>query len=183
MARNFRRFPTARGSIRRKTGWNGGPYTGSGANFVATSILLTSAGTYMAGNSVIATEDGLTIVRVRGELLATIDVNAATDEGILAVGLVVASQEASSVGAAAYPDPLSDMDREDWLWHKLIPFVGQFGAAQSATLGTQVTRVEIDSRAMRKLNEGDAVSMVFGWSGVSTQCKVMASTRILAKLP
>ena len=122
---------------------------------------------------------GLTLVRTRGELLVAISsVAAVTDTMRMAFGLCVVSENAFGAGVGSVPTPDVDMAWDGWLWHRFVSL------AVSAGSEAGTARIEIDSKAMRKIKETDVligVTEVIAESG-TVVCSLRAETRVLMKL-
>ena len=132
----------------RKTdySWSGGSFNQASiatANVIETIVTFNEAGT---------------IYRCRGNLLALLDVQAAGNVNLLGVGLMVASDAQVAAGATAFPSPIDAVDA-DWIWHSFLPLKSETGT-QSDLLGGQVARMEIDTKAMRKVKMNDNLVMV-----------------------
>ena len=155
---NLRRsgFRTTRPQ-RRKTSWNVGPETGvNGARQAITSSVAVIAQT-----SVDVVAEGITLVRTRGEVNLMLEIAAADHDGFHgAMGIAVATKAAITAGASAVPTPLTEESWDGWLWHRYFSLFagGTIAAATATQQADQVNatcaalRVEIDSRAMRKLS-------------------------------
>jgi len=98
-----------------------------------------------------------TILRVRGQVLVLLD-NAAVGvtQGV-AMGLAVISSDAFAAGVVAVPDPAGELDYP-WLWWNSVKLFTDSGASID-NFGMQYQRVEVDSKAMRKMKPGE--SLVF----------------------
>ena len=156
-------------SRRRKTGWSRGPGGISTRSAVGNTLL---------GVTSVAVLDGLTLVRVRGEVLIwTTAVAATTDHFAGAVGIANFPENAVGVGITALEVPTTDADWDGWLWHSFFT-VGGTGDFSS------VARIPIDSKAMRKVKEGDTLAAIFSveTEGGTTVASVSMSTRVLDKL-
>ena len=179
MPRFSRNAPRGR-SLRRKTEWNDGPAGNTG--------VLSASGQFgFTGGLVDVTAAGITLVRTRGELL--IALLAADDVGTaggfrVAFGLAVVTKQAADAGGASVPDPLSDPDWGGWFYH----WEGGLHAVSTTNLDRQVVtaqrRLDIDSKAMRKLGENETIVAQLGIAenGVSTMFGTLSS-RLLVKLP
>ncbi len=101
-----------------------------------------------------------TIVRVRGLISIKSDQVVASEFPFGALGLAVVSEQARAAGAASLPGPVSQQDSE--LWHVWLPLSASFIFSTAAGFDSAGGRVfEIDSKAMRKVEEGEAlVTMV-----------------------
>jgi len=98
-----------------------------------------------------------TIVRVRAELWVKSDQVVATERPFGAIGCLIVSEEARVAGAASIPGPMTNDDSDQWFMHQywatdlvLLDSTGFQG-------GNGFSRFTIDSRAMRKINKGEAL--------------------------
>ena len=110
-----------------------------------------------------------TIMRVRGDCIVNMDVGAADDSGVFAVGLIVGTDAAVAVGNTAFPSPVADLDA-DWLWHGFFA-LRALSSTQVDNEGGQFSHREIDSKAMRKFKPNEnlvAVGAVTVQSGSPT---------------
>ena len=177
-------MPTRRGfsrghPSRRQTAWELGP----GGDSV-TAISTTSSTILGAGSAAVI--DGLTIVRIRGNLSILCDSVSAIQDGYHgAVGIGVVTSDAFAVGVTAVPNPLADANWDGWMYHRFFDV-----HAISATIGegvnaqALVAQIEVDTKAMRKLplNETVFMSMEVVEDGTSTLA-VRFDSRLLVKLP
>ena len=174
------RFPSRGGSNRRKTSWSAGP---SQVNLP--SITADGAFLWATGSQVL--NDGLTMVRVRGSLGVWLEVVNAIGDGFnqVAFGICNVSENAFGIGVTAVPSPLSDVGWDGWLWHKILSPVLGFSVTEGENTGTiSQLRVDIDSKAMRKLKATDVtigVGQFLSETGTAT-LQFLAETRILDKL-
>ena len=158
------------GSQRRKSAWEEGPgavgQTGVSAN---TSFIL--------GAGAQAQVDGLTLVRLRGELLFYLSAAGTTLDGFSgAFGIGVVTNAAFAVGASAVPMPITEMEENIWLYHQVVQCFGT-GDYSSAL------RVQVDSKAMRKLNVGDTIYAALELTEVGTAVlQASFDSRVLVKL-
>ena len=155
--RRFTRATTAR----RSTNWIGSHEVGTWSTLAANACVAESV--------VIATGDDATgtITRIRGRVGLFAKGNAAV-EGIIGMGLLVATTKAFVVGTTALPCPLTDASDEDWLWHTYVPMIETAGAAPAEDtnlMGSQ--RVEIDSKAMRKFEDSQSLIFVIESSAIA----------------
>jgi len=176
------------GTNRRKTAWGIGPQTGvDGApQAITTSISSLATGGAAAG------QDGLTVVRIRGEFQAFLTAASANTNGYHgAFGIGTARTPAFTAGMASLPSPITDEDDELWLYHRYFSIISGSVIDNAAALAEGVVnstcaalRFEVDSKAMRKFNLGDvlyaAVEVVE--LGTATMQWVFNS-RVLDKLP
>jgi len=159
----------------RETIWGG---------LVETSTALgaanTAAITNVTGAGLLAIRP-FTVVRSRFSILVQSDQNAATEFQQMAVGACVVSDQAVAIGATAVPTPMTDKDSDAWFVYEGIMnqflVISAIGAMSSA--GTQ--RV-IDSRAMRKVEDGFQIIVVIENSGLSSGSTIGLVGRFLLKL-
>ena len=141
-----RRGSIHRGQTRRRNSWGFGP--GDSATLF-TSSASTAVG--FIGSGIGPTIDGLTIARTRGSFQAWLT-QAGLSEGYSgAIGIGVVPQAAFVAGIASVPTPLTELDWDGWLFHRFFQLHTPV-AADFTTEGTMI-RFEVDSKAMRKLNE------------------------------
>jgi len=176
MARRFAgsRFPRGAGS-RRKVTWSSGPEG---------LVDISATGSFVFPTGAAAVLNDMTIVRTRGELLLTLSSASGAQLGFqYAAGICVVSENAAGVGATAIPAPLTDSFWDGWLWHR----EGNIQADATATLvnqlGCSVDRIQMDSKAMRKIHLTDVMVGVIEVIETGT-CILRARmvTRVLTKL-
>ena len=140
--------------VRRATGrrtdyqWNG----------VAGLQTVTLSTTQALMGSICVFSSSQTLMRVRGRVLVAMDVGAADESMVVAVGLIIADDTQFTAGATAFPSPISDL-AADWLWHGFFPLRSITGT-QSDLLGGQFWQAEIDSKAMRKVKATENISVM-----------------------
>ena len=152
MAHVNRSFRRSSPSSRRKSTWSQGPGG-------TTLTVITGSSSTILGAGSIALEP-ITLVRTRGELLMYLESAVTARDGFLgAFGIGIASHQAFLAGAAALPAPITEMDWDGWLYHRIINVqaAGPIVVATASQIQLQVhdttaaLRVEVDSKAMRKL--------------------------------
>ncbi len=166
------------GSQRRKTGWSAGPANAQDSE--------TSAGTVIWSTGQAAQGDGLTIVRLHGELTMFIEAATTAQDGFrsIAHGICIVSQNAAGVGVTAVPAPIDDLAWDGWLWHSLTEQVRGFLTTEEGS-PLSVVRLKIDSKAMRKVRSLDTIVGVsqFGTEVGAATLTWSARTRMLFKIP
>ena len=139
-----------RSSQRRRKGWDFGP-GGTGATVV------NSSSAAFTGSSLSALVDGLTLARLRGRLQAYLSAGDAANSGFSgAFGIGVTTQSAVAAGITAVPTPVTEQDWDGWIYWTPI----QVFAHAAADLEFAKVDMEIDTRAMRKLNENSSIYAV-----------------------
>ncbi len=126
--------------------WNGGTFAFDGP---AEANLISSLGTF---------GESLTIRRLRGEVLCTIDGTADGDKKVVGIGIILATDAAVAAGATALPSPVIALDA-DWIWHGFFPMASQTGSS-SPDLGAHNARLTIDSKAMRRVRSNQQLVVV-----------------------
>ena len=152
MARSRRGFSQGHTRPRRTTEWGFGP----GGNTVQ---IFSASGEAILGSGISADEE-VTIVRLRGLLSCYLTTTVAgVNEGFHgAVGIGICTEDAFGVGTTAMPDPLADLAWDGWMWHSFFDI-----HANTSTLSDGVNavsasqRIEVDSKAMRRLMESDVL--------------------------
>ena len=158
MARSRGYVSTPRRGQRRKTSWGIGPQTG--VDGAAQSITASSA--TLATGGAFALLDGITVVRMRGDLSLFLTQATALGDGYHgAFGIGITRAPAFTAGIASLPTPLTDEDDENWLYHRYVSlFAG--GIIANAAMGSEeavnpisaAMHFGVDSKAMRKLDVG-----------------------------
>ena len=179
MARS-RDFP--RGGVRstshRQTGWTAGP-----GGTVLTAI--TASGVGFIGDSLLVDVDGFTLVRTRGLFTFLLTAAAAAGDGYVgAFGIGIASLAAVIAGIGSVPTPLAEQNSENWLyWTVISAHAGVVGGVVDVG-PAQSQRIEVDSKAMRKFTEEQAMYAVFEVveEGAAT-ADMWFDSRMLFKLP
>ncbi len=156
---------------RRATAWSG-PFTmnlddtGTGLHTLVTLV---------------PTEAETTIVRVRGSMIFQFLPDTVNDVYLGAIGLITVQAAASAAGSASMPGPVTDASNDGWFWHSFVDFMASGVGAEVPGYGY---RVDIDSKAMRKVNDNERVVMrlesTTHSAGVSV--KVAGDFRVLSKL-
>ena len=162
---------------RRLNSWIVGP-EGTAAATIASTSLFT--------NGVQATADGLTAVRIRGDLnIALSTITSSLDGfGRIAVGICIVSENAGDIGVTAIPSPLDDILWGGWMWY----WTGSvFGPSTTVTNsnGPANVRIPIDGKAMRKFKQSDVMFGVIQVANEIGSAVITAklNTRVLVKLP
>ena len=169
---------------RRRTGWNDGP---GGTAPASISV----AGATILGAGVVALQDGLTVARIRGELAIHLSLATASGDGFagaVAIGGPVSQNAFIDIGVTAVPHPVADADWEGWLWHRFFsvksPVAFSAGAAQNGSDIASSLRVEVDSKAMRKFGEDEAIFAIVEVAEAGTATvNVAFNSRMLIFLP
>ena len=170
-------FQRGHRGTRRGTTWALGPQEVDGS--------LSATGSELWSGAVATTLGEVTLIRTRGHVSSYMEASSAVGTGFFgawAIGITTAV--ALAAGIASMPTPLTDATWDGWLWHNFFD-----ARAITATIGdgvnafSCVARAEIDSKAMRRL-EDDMV--LFGVTEVVEQAsgllETQADTRMLFKV-
>ena len=103
----------------------------------------------VVGNGVSFTSQS-TLLRTRGFVSASFDATQQVgDQMAITFGLAVVSADASAAGAASVPGPSGDIEYP-WLWWGAM-FLQSTLASGVNAWGTSAQRLEVDSKAMRRV--------------------------------
>jgi len=170
MPRRVQRFQ--RGP-RRATDWSASSLQAGTTTVPASSAVLTQAFVPLPG--------GETVIRIRGSFGWQTDTPGAPEVQVGAYGIAVVTAQAVSVGITAIPHPVTDAAWGGWMYHHFIQSSNQnFTNAGFAFGGFH--RIEVDSKAMRKVDEDDRLVMVVENSSSSFGFEIMDSFRLLSKV-
>ena len=115
-----------------------------------------------------------TVRRTRGGIWIQSDQSAAIENQLGALGAIVITDQAASVGITAIPDPITDASDDGWfIW---LPF-NQSGDLSAGRTGYWH---EFDSKAMRKVSEGFQVAFVVANGSASNGLQFSLSFSLLA---
>ena len=165
MARLRQSRSLVRTGSRRKTSWGAGPKTGT----AGLPVVIAATGVQLGGVTSVPTADGTTLVRLRGEMLIRLLTASSLDDGFFgAVGVGIFTDAALAVGVTAVQSPITDEFWDGWLWHRYFTCIsGGVVGTGAATADNQqgstgmALRVEVDSKAMRKIAVGTALAVVY----------------------
>ena len=165
------------GSMRRETLWAFAP---------ATQITLVGANAaqlVIQANAALLALRPFTIVRTRGVVLSRSDQLSANEDYSASMGWCIVSDQASAIGVTAVPTPVTDLGSDLWYVHETL-----FGRFDSGTnvglteLGGPASWVRYDSKAMRKVEDGQDVVMVMESTALNTGIEIDHQARFLIKL-
>ena len=182
MARARRGF--VRGAARRRTGWNLGPASGASGGFVQT---ISATGSLLMTQGFLVVTDGVTLIRVRGQLMLALATVAAAGDGFtgaFGIGVVPGGARGfTGVGGGALPIPITNAEDETWIWHQFFA-MQSIVASVDQSEGSAVYRQQVDTKAMRKMNDGDILYASIEVAEVGTATMdIHFDSRALFKLP
>ncbi len=166
------------GRSRRESLW----FTRAGSNntlaAASTATILTSL------NAAALALRPFTVVRVRGVLRMRSDQVALQETQDVAYGCAVVSDQAVGVGVTAVPTPATDDGSDLWyvyqrILNDLVRDVAGAGAGPLRPIGQFI---EFDSRAMRKVEDGQDMIEVAETSSVSSGASIQSYARFLIKM-
>ena len=176
MARSHGGFGSTRTrGLRRLTAWGQGP-GGTGVSGITSGV------SQFLGASVTGTQEGLTVIRIRGFCQLFLSTAGNVTDGFTgALGIGIATLAAVTAGIASVPTPLTEEDSENWLWHQ---YFGVHTAVVDTPEAASSITFEIDSKAMRKFPTEMAIYAAIEVieQGAAT-LNVTLNSRLLAKLP
>lgn len=150
--------------------WIAGTTTGSS--------IAAGAGSLSAGSLAINSgSDDVTLKRVRGSIWLYPNTPFDTSQIFAgAVGIIKCTDRAATVGVTALERPWTDGDA-DWIWHAYFQF-GYFQAAVDTAINNPGIRLEIDSKAQRRMDNTEQIAIVLENQG-TTQVNFIYGTRCL----
>ncbi len=163
------------GVMRRETLWFAGAYASTGLAAASTATLITSL------NAAALALRPFTVVRTRGLLLIESDQEAGDERQVAAYGECVVSDQAVAIGVTAVPTPATDNGSDLWFVHQSMFNAFRFGTAV-AFQASAGTHYEIDSKAMRKVEDGSDIVSVVETASTSDGVAIQSFTRLLIKL-
>ncbi len=162
------------GQSRRDTAW---------AAIIETSNGLASANTAVLFGGFSGAALALrpfTIVRTRVNWLVRSDQLSATEMYMVALGISIVSSQALAIGVTAVPTPFTDLDSDLFFLHDII--TGEQLVTTAVGINMAMPNKDVDSRAMRKVEDGQDVAIVIENSSIGLGSTVRKSGRVLLKL-
>ena len=188
MAHSLRgRFPV-RTQSRRKVGWGVGPKSNTSGAAVSG---IAATGPFLGLIGATPTSDGITLVRLRGQTDIFLQTSDALNSGFHgAIGVGIATDAAVAVGVTAVPTPITEETWDGWLWHHYFSLTtaGAISAAGAALSwsgeGESSMRIEVDSKAMRKIAVAETIYCAIEVIEVGAATLSWSfNSRTLSKLP
>ncbi len=125
-----------------------------------------------------------TIVRSLIHLSIHSDQVAASENFDAAFGMAVVSDQAVAIGVTAIPTPMTDIESDLWFFHQILhgrfEFISGVGTDSQGVVPPGGHTFE--SKAMRKVEQGQDLAIVVETSAVSLGAVVYNAGRILVKL-
>jgi len=175
MARRFRNFRANMVRSGRKTFWLGGLFVEQNLASANSAAILTNL------NAAALALRPFTIIRTRGIWGVFSDQIAADESQVVAYGSIIVSDEALAVGVSAVPTPV---EQDSSAWIHFSQTIQRF--QQSSGVGTKPNMIPwntiVDSKAMRKVEEGQTLIEVIQNSPNSEGTEVTTYSKVLIKL-
>jgi len=121
-----------------------------------------------------------TIVRVRGWLSLSSDQATALENYAASFGLAIVSDQALAIGITAVPTPQAEKDSDLWFLYEEL--AGRIQAVTSTGISDAAPQKSIDTRAMRKVEDGQDVATVMESLSGFRGCIMSKGGRMLIKL-
>ena len=160
------------GARRRDTIWVGAGWAEQ--NIASGAVLFSSFG------ATILALRPFTVVRTRGMLLVNSDQTGATERQLGAYGMAIVSEQAVAIGVTAIPTPETDIDSDMWFLYE--PFAAMQNFVSGVGISDGYRPQTFDSRAMRKVEDGQDFVEVVELASVSDGCTFQVQFRMLLKL-
>ncbi len=160
------------GRNRRESVWIGGTDVRTAIATATTASLVTSL------NAAALALRPFTVVRTRGFMYLMSDQAAAAEFQTVAVGMAVVSDQAVAIGVTALPTPVTDSASDLWYLYEWL--AGNATDLTDLAIGGQFK--EIDSRAMRKVEDGQDVVMLVESGAQTNGMNIHTFQRTLIKL-
>ena len=123
-------------------------------------ITTATAGVKALGTVGVTTLQSSTVVRTRGMFCSKVVSGVPAGNSIIrgAIGIIMVSSDAFTVGITAIPGPLSDSDNDWYVW---APFCHLLQSGDDEGIAIMANAVvPFDSRGMRKVKVGDVSAVV-----------------------
>ncbi len=168
---------------RRRTQWAGFGDINGAAN-IPTLTPVTNGSTAIIGQAIIIqgssglVDEEFTITRMIGFMTAVINSTTSSAIGSMAVGCLVARNEAVAAGVASLPSPEADPD-SDWLYYASMVLRNPANAETNGPVNGKITFFDV--RGQRIVRNGE--TLVWLASANDSNMVVAAAGRYLVKLP
>ncbi len=163
-------------SMRRKTEWAGS------ADVTAVTVL--AAGTavldQVLDQAALASVVPATIIRTVGWVNWSTDQVALGETPFGALGMAVVTEQAQVAGVAAIPTPITEEANDVWFLYQ--PFVSDIFVADATGIMKGGNVFEFDSRAQRKVQDGDAIIVALENASAAHGGQYIVKFRMLFKL-
>ena len=110
------------------------------------------------GNAALLAARPFTIVRTRFQVMYGSDQLAAAEIPIGVLGMVIVQEKAATLGISAVPTPVTEADAD---WFVYQPVMSTFDFISGTGVSNTFVQYDVDSKAMRKVDEGQDIALVF----------------------
>ena len=164
------------GVARRETVWIGSASFSTLLSAPSTAVLQASL------NAAALALRPFTVVRTRGFFHLRSDQGAVTEIYEAALGLAVVSDQAVAIGVTAVPTPTTDDDSDLWFVYERGFGELEVNTSVGFSNGPAGGYRSFDSKAMRKVEDGQDVIQVVETSALSSGARLASHLRMLVKL-
>ncbi len=170
-----RRTFTRQGRQVRETFWSGVTET------VTTLASSNAAALISSASASLLAVRPFTVVRTHGFFGVRSDQTATSETFDAALGYAIVSDQASAIGVSAVPTPFTDLGSDMFFVHQTL--MGRFLDLTAAGFeGNTLTWMHYDSKAMRRVNDDQDLTIMIETSSLSAGCAVHHVGRVLIKL-
>ena len=160
--------------MRRATVWGDIAPTSSTISAASTALLFTG---FSAATLALRP---FTIVRFRGLLSIASDQAASSEFQQARFGASIVSEESLAIGVTAVPVPVSDADND--MFFVFADLVNRMEVSSAIGIWQNAVVSEFDSRAMRKVEDGQDIALCLETTASSAGIRVSKQGRFLLKL-
>jgi len=144
------------------------------------TVFTTAGGTILnSGTTGLLNLRPFTIVRSHVELYIGSDQTANTESQIGAFGMAIVSDQAVAIGVTAVPTPDTDAGSDLWFAHQYMH--NRIAVSSAASVFQTGTKYTVDSRAMRKVEDGQDLIVVGELSAAGQGFVLHSAGRFLVK--
>ena len=120
------------------------------------------------------------MIRTVGSIWIRSDQQAASEDPFGALGAQVVSEKAVATGVTALPDPITQEADDRWFLYKAVH--GQITFADATGFANTTERYDFDSRAMRKVEDGEDVAFMIANASAGDGLVFVLKFRMLIKV-
>jgi len=164
------------GSMRRESLWLEIVPTSTGLGAASTAVLFGGFSADLLG------QRPFTIIRTRLNWHVSTDQEIGDEIQQVAMGIAIVSDQALAIGVTAVPTPFTDISSDLWFLHDIIAMRNLLVGAGATFLNPLGINKDVDSRAMRKVEEGQDLAFSLETSSQSSGVNVLKAGRMLIKL-
>ncbi len=172
----FTRRPSSGVAVRRKTLWSRTSFIESVITTASTPVILFTFTTAFLDAHV-----PFTIVRSRGVITLASDQSAANETQQVAFACAIVSEQAIAIGVTAVPTPTTDLDSDMFFVYETLNMQTSAAGSPGNFMIATVER-RIDSKAMRKVEDGEGLVGVIETGAQSQGVEVTVAMSFLLKL-